>query len=151
MKRTKEMPSVKELQKVIFNPKVTKQLPENVEALRIDTDESGLTRIDFIYHAPAFYENGGWVQMSKHCFIRPCGTNLKLTLVKAINIPITPRKYFFRKKGEILCYTLLFPPLPKGTTSIDIIESQGPGGDWFNFFGVSLEKIKSQQIMVNNN
>ena len=151
MKTTIEMPNIKELQKVIYNPIVAKPMSKHVEALRIVTDEEGLTRIDFLYKAPSYYINGGWVQMNRHCFIRPCGSNTKLTLVKAVNIPLAPVKHYFRKCGEILCYTLYFPALPKGTNSIDIIEAEGPGGNWFNFYGVSLEKIKSEKIIVNTN
>jgi hypothetical protein len=150
MKTTTEIPSVKELQKVIYNPSVKKKLSNHIETLRIDTDAEGLTRIDFLYRAPHYYINGGWVQISRHTFIRPCGSDKKLTMVKAVNIPIAPTKHFFKKSNEILCYTLYFPALPKGTSSIDIIEAEGPGGNWFNFYGVSVEKIRSEKIIVNH-
>ena len=84
------------------------------------------------------------------CFIRPCGSDLKLHLVKAINIPIAPQKYHFSHCGEILTYTLYFPGLPENTRSIDIIENTLPGNDWFNFFGVSIDTVKNEKINVNN-
>ena len=99
------------------------------------TDE--FTRIDFIYRAPSYYINGGWVQMEQNCFIRPVGSETKYTLIQAIHIPIAPSKHYFNRSGEYLRYTLLFPALPKSTRKIDVIEKEAPG-TYFNFYNIDF-------------
>jgi len=144
-----EEPQIETLEKVVFSPNMKNKTIETTEILRIE-NEDDFTRIDFICYAPTRYINGGWVEILKDTFIRPVGTTHKLTLVKAVNIPIAPKKHYFRSKRDMLCYTLYFPPLPKGTTSIDIIESEASGGNWFNFYGVSMERVRSEKLIVGN-
>jgi hypothetical protein len=149
-KKTKAPHQIEKIEKIIYNPRIVIKKSTHIDLLSI-SEEEGFTRIDFIYTAPKRYTNGGWVQMHPDCFIRPCGSSTQLKLVKAVNIPIAPTKYIFKKINEVLCYTLYFPALPSGTTAIDIIESESPGENWFNFYRVSLERIKSGKIQVNNN
>jgi hypothetical protein len=143
------IPKTKEIEKVIYSPIVIHNNQEQLTIHRIIADEH-VTRIDFIHYAPAMYENGGWVQMHRECFIRSCGSAEKLTLVQAVNIPYAPTKHYYRSNKDFLCYTLYFPALPKNTTAIDIIESEAIGLDAFNFYGVSIEQALSQRLVANN-
>lgn len=143
------MTITKEKELVILNPIVTYSESDLIEVMRI-SEEDDLTRIDFLYEAPRKYKNGGWVSMQKTCFIRPVGTKSKLTLVKACNIALAPNKHFFKKCGELLAYTLYFPKLPEGVKQIDIIEHEGEGGEWFNFYGVELKRVHRSLIFVEN-
>jgi len=116
------------------------------------TDE--FTRIDFIYRAPSYYINGGWIQMERNSFIRPVGSETKYTLIKAIHIPISPSKHYFNRSGEYLRYTLLFPALPKSTRKIDVIEKEAPG-TYFNFYNIDFTTWitiphAGDQVMSNN-
>lgn len=140
---------VKELEKCIYHPVVIHQSSRETEILRI-VNEDAYTRIDFIYYAPKYYHCGGWVRVFPEIFIRPIQTDLRLQLIKAENIPMAPSYHFFKRSGECLPFTLYFPSLPKDTVSIDIIEREGPGKNWFNFFGVSMEKIQREALMVEN-
>ena len=101
------------------------------------TDE--FTRIDFIYRAPDYYENGGWIQMERNAYISPVGSNTKYRLLRAIGIPIRPRKHYFKTEGEFHTYSLIYPALPLETTSINIIEKEAPG-TYFNFYGIDYSK-----------
>lgn len=148
MKETEEQ-QIKELEKIIYRPMLKHQICHNAEIMRIK-EEDDLTRIDFIYYATPYYKNGGWVQLEGGTFIRPIETKQRLTLVKAVNMPIAPTKHWFKSTKEFLCYTLYFPPLPKGTTAIDIIECDVKGGDWFNFYGISMERVRTEKIIVGN-
>ncbi|MEY2828231.1 MAG: hypothetical protein RIQ33_89 [Bacteroidota bacterium] len=143
------IPKIKEIEKVVYSPIVVHCTEKQLIIHRIITDDN-LTRIDFIHYVPAMYENGGWVQMHRECFIRSCGSAEKLTLVQAVNIPYAPTKHYYRSNKDFLCYTLYFPALPKCTTAIDIIESEAPGTDWFNFYGVSIQQALSKRLVVNN-
>ena len=63
-------------------------------------------------------------------------------LVKAIGIPLTPLKHYFKRQGEYYSYTLVFPALPTNTVSIDIIEKLAPGF-FFNFYNIAYSKWMS--------
>lgn len=121
----------------LYNPngidKLTSHCVRSVEA----TDE--YTRIDFIYRSSMIYDNGGWIQMEADAYIQPVGSDIRYRLVKAINITIAPTKLYFKKQGEYHTYTLIFPPLPRNTTKINIIEKLAPG-TYFNFFNVDYSK-----------
>jgi hypothetical protein len=97
------------------------------------------TRIDFIYRAPDYYVNGGWIQMERNAYISPVGSTTKFGLLRAIGIPIAPIKHYFKKEGEFHTYSLIYPALPLGTTQINIIEKEAPG-TYFNFYGVDYSK-----------
>lgn len=107
------------------------------------------TRIDFVYIASHEYINGGWIQMNPNCFIRPVGSDAYYKLLKAINIPIKPSKFYFQSQGQLHNYTLIFPALPKDTKQIDIIENFTEG-DYFNFFNVKLQDSQPNLIRVLN-
>ena len=144
-----EKPKLKELEKLIYNPTVKKG-PENKskhKIMRIENEDE-YTRIDFVVVAGKY----GWVDIEPNTFIRPVGTDSRLTLVKAQGIPVAPRQYFFKNRTESLYYTLFFPSLPKNVSEIDIIESEHsfPGHCYFNFYGVSMERVRKEVIAVPN-
>ncbi len=146
---TIEIPKTKEIEKVIHSPFVVHQTSEHLTIHRI-TSNDRFTQIDFIHYADPIYHKGGWVQIDRDTFIRPNGSNHKLTLVDAFGIPYAPEKHHYNSTTAFLCYTLYFPALPKSTTSIDIIEKETTGGNWFNFYGVAIEKALSQRLVANN-
>jgi hypothetical protein len=131
----------------VHNPKVEKGTKVDHQVLKIERGDE-LTRVDFMYRNP--YDYSGWIQISGNSFIRVAGSQIKLGLVKAVNIPIAPTKHFFKRKGDYLAYTLYFPALPKGTKKIDIIEREASGGTWFNFYGVSMQTVWNDVVIVNN-
>ena len=118
-----------------------------LKIMRIELDDN-LTRIDFVYYPPGYYVNGGWVQIDPASFIRPAGTSTRLTLVKALGIPYAPSKHHFKTNKDVLYYTLYFPPLPDNVTEIDIIEKDISGGTYFNFYGVSMQRVRNEVIRV---
>ena len=91
------------------------------------------TLVEFQYRSSYKYLNGGWIQIHKDSFIRDCKTKGKYPLLLALNIPIAPEKFYFKRSGQLHRYTLVFPALPKSTESIDIIEKEAPG-TYFNFY-----------------
>jgi hypothetical protein len=66
--------------------------------------------------------------------ILPDGKKLKLK--KAAGIPVCPDNYKFKSIGEILLFTLEFPPLPKSVKWIDVTEECS--GNCFSLYGVVL-------------
>ncbi len=142
---TTELEVAKE-QKGIYNPKVTKSPDSDFEILRI-TEEAELTRIDFLF-MPQKKRKGGWVQIKRHTYIMPTGSSKRYSMVKAMGIPIHPLRDHSITTLKMFSYTLYFPKLPSGTTSIDIIESESTDRVYFNFYGVHLTSIKSEKLLV---
>ena len=139
-----EPPYTEKKQRPIYNPAV--QRGSDADILRI-VQEEDLTRIDFVVSAKVF----GWVSMERETFIRPVNTGVKLTMVQAVNIPIAPAKHWFKNRNQCLYYTLYFPALPDDVVAIDIIEMEAARPhNYFNFYGVSLERIARDVIMINN-
>lgn len=144
-----EKPKIKEREKLIYNP-VVKQLPAHdtgFKIMRIEMEDN-YTRIDFVYNNGRF----AWVQIQPDSFIRPVGSQIRYPLMKVQGIPIAPVKHFFKNPNETLYYTLYFSALPKDVKTIDIIEKEinTPGHNYFNFYGVSMEKVRTEQLNVGN-
>lgn len=138
-----------ETESYVFQNPISEYVPNShlgIEKISVDDD---YTRIDFVYIAPQKYINGGWIQMSSGCFIRPKGSEVQYNMMEAINIPIAPNKYFFRRSGQVHHFTLLFPALPKSVKHIDVIERLGVG-TYFNFFNVALQHQEPTCIRIFN-
>ena len=118
---------------------------ETIEDFENEPQEGELTVIHFITRPDTQrFVKGWWVRVCGEIFIRPSGTKDKLELVYAHNIPVAPRKYYFKNAHEELHFTLFFPALPKDTTHIDIIEKiGGKTSQHFNYYNMPIPKIKS--------
>lgn len=136
-----------EIVKPNFYPVIKHQTQPTSSITSIGMTEK-FTRIDFVTLAGNF----AWVQIDPETFIRPARSDVRLTLLKAQGIPLTPRKYYFKTELEFLFYTLYFPALPKGIKRIDIIEKESPDSPeiYFNFYGVALARVKSERLSVGN-
>ena len=138
-----------ETESYVFENPISQYTPNEhlgVEKISLDDD---FTRIDFVYIAPKHYINGGWIQMDSGCFIRPIGSEVRYKMLSAINMPIAPAKYYFKSKGQVHHFTLLFSPLPKNIKQIDIIEKLNEG-TYFNFFRVTLQHNAPTLIRIIN-
>ena len=118
------------------------------EIKTVNVNEDPL-RIDFLYYANNEYINGGWVQIQPQTYIRAVNSETRYKLLHTINIPLAPQKHYFKSTKDMLFYSLLFPQVPKDVTHIDIIEMEGPGGNWFNFYNVAMETVLNGIIPVN--
>lgn len=138
-----------ETEPYVFRNPISQYTPSEhmgIEKISLDDD---FTRIDFVYIAPKEYLNGGWIQMDTNTFIRPIGSDTRYKMIQSINIPIAPSKYYFKSKGQVHHFSLLFPPMPKSVKQIDIIERLGEG-TYFNFFKVALQHNKPTLIRIIN-
>ncbi len=105
-----------------------------------------LLRIDFMHQASKIFISGGWVCIQRGTFIRPSGTRMHLEMVSYRGIPLSPHKHYYKSNNDCLQFSLFFPHPPSGTTEIDIIEKSGGDSSFFNIFGVSLERVKTEII-----
>lgn len=145
------IPEIETLQteRIVYRPSVRHRANSIPEIMRI-TDEDDYTRVDFVYHAPKKYINGGWVQLHRSMYIRPSGSELRLGMLKAAGITYAPVKHYFNRPGEVLYFTVWFPAVPRGTQQIDIIEADIHDGTFFNFYGVSLDHVKRKPVFIGN-
>jgi len=74
--------------------------------------------------------------------IEPDGRKNKL--IRSPGIPVCPENFNFRSIGEILQFTLEFPPLEPGTKWIDIIEDCT--SNCFSFYGVTLDNELNRKL-----
>lgn len=144
---------------IISNPEHS-HVNDNLQLLRI-TVTNLETKVDFGYQATSYYTNGGWIKISPKTFIRPKGTNKKLILTNATNIPYGPEKLHFNSSIEWRFFSLHFPSIledvdnkksftfervsPRTIDSIDLIENEKGDDTDFNFYGIRLndERKKS--------
>jgi hypothetical protein len=138
-----------EVSEIIYRPAIKINSNTNMEVLSISRNDD-YTQIDFVYTPCNKYNCGWWIRIEKDSFIRVKGTTSKLKLIKAINIPFAPRKRFFKSKDSFGHFTLIFPAVPKETESIDIIECESGLLDYFNFYDVSMIKVRTEVIVCNN-
>lgn len=74
--------------------------------------------------------------------IYPDGGIIKLK--RASGIPVCPDNYKFKNIGEILQFTLEFPPLKPGTNWIDIVEECESNCFWF--YGITLDNDLNKKL-----
>jgi hypothetical protein len=133
----------------VFKNPISQHTPNEHLGIEKISLEDDFTRIDFVYIAPKKYSNGGWIQIDSGCYIRPIGSEVRYKMIRAIDIPIAPTKYIFKRCGEVHHFSLLFPALPKSVKFIDIIERLAEG-TYFNFFKVALQHQEPTLIRIIN-
>jgi AAA+ superfamily predicted ATPase len=76
-----------------------------------------------------------WMTIDEKTYIEANGE--RFYLQRADGIAISPKKTYFLHEGENKEFTLSFPPIPKDTKSIDLIE---PEDSSWKFYDIILEK-----------
>jgi hypothetical protein len=74
--------------------------------------------------------------------IDPSGVKYKL--VKATGIPVCPESYTFNSIGEVLSFTLEFPPVKRDSKWVDIVEDCT--SNCFRFYGVTLDNALNKKL-----
>ncbi len=65
-------------------------------------------------------EDETWITIDENTYIE--ANNKRLKMIDASGIPISPEKMYGLSVGEIVTFYLTFPPIPKDTKEINIIE-----------------------------
>jgi hypothetical protein len=132
---------------IVFTNPISDFTPNEHMGIEQITLNEENTQIDFVYISSKYYKNGGWIQMDADCFIKPVGSEVRYKMIQAINIPIAPNKYHFKRSGQVLRFSLLFPALPKEVKAIDFIEKHAEG-TYFNFFNIALQHNENRIILL---
>lgn len=124
----------------IFNgPAVGLKNLQTMEVLRVELTGERTT----VFLSVENRIKGGTYCADPNIFIiNPDGSKLKL--IKAIGIPQCPQSHKFKKEGEILEFSLVFPPLQPGTGWINLIEECSE--NCFSVYGILLNEAFSRRI-----
>lgn len=97
------------------------------EALLTSFEEEGYTYLHCVYYTSPKYHFGWWVNMNADCYLESAVSSDKLSLIKAINIPMSPARHYLKRKGDCLRFTLIFPRVPNDWTSFHFRELSKAG------------------------
>jgi len=90
-------------------------------------------------------ESGGWFCVGKKVVLKT-SDNKEYSMIRSENIPGCPDKYKFKFTGEVLNFSLYFPPIDPGKGPIDITEICDEA--CFFFKGVILDKKLNTDIRL---
>jgi tetratricopeptide (TPR) repeat protein len=89
---------------------------------------------------------GGWFCADKKIYIETTKEHQRFNILKAIGIPRCPDVYKFKRAGEKLIFTLVFPAIPKGTVLLNLVEDCDKS--CFNFKSIILDAKINQDIRL---
>jgi len=105
------------------------------------------TRIDFGHQTDSYYTRGGWINIYPETFIRIHGTDGKLGMMRAENIPVKPDKHHFQSTVDSLHFSLYFPSLPDRSLTFDLIEEEPDTPTLFNFYNIRINASKAIPLL----
>jgi hypothetical protein len=109
--------------------------------------EEGQTIIHCRYVSKKKYLKGGWVNIFRTTYLYGPDGQERIFLAQALNIPYAPAKHFFKKVGELKCFTLVFPLLPKHWEWFSLRE-QPDNGDGFVYRKIMRNESGVYQIDI---
>lgn len=124
---------------IFDQPAVGLKSVQTMEVLKVESSSDKTV----VYLSVENRIKGGTFCADRNIFII-CPDGTKLKLLKASGIPQCPDTYRFRKEGEILEFSLVFPPLGRGTYWIDLIEECNE--NCFSVYGILLNNEFSRKI-----
>ena len=120
---------------VLFH--VQKKDIANPVLLRVIITEQS-TRLDFGYTTPWYYSKGGWIKISPATYLTVQGSDKKYSLIDVVGIAIAPKRLNFQSTEDWKFFSLFFETLPTLDCVFNMIESENPTEDDFNFYNISL-------------
>ena len=126
-------------QRIIENPAVAEQTHQDLKIVRV-SKYSDSTVINLSLENKM--AEGGWFCADNKIYIENPKDHQRFDIIKARGIPRCPSVHRFKKVGEKLNFTLVFPKLPAETTLLNLIEDCDKS--CFSFKGIILdEKLNS--------
>ena len=129
---------------ILFEIKVPEK--QNPKMLRVVLTEN-YTRIDFGYTTPWFYEKGGWITISPDTYLRLKDLESRFILTNTEGIAISPKRLDFESTQDWQFFSLYFEPIPRTDCVFDMIESDKPTKNDFNYYGVELNSKKGLELV----
>ena len=121
------------------NPNYALKTPETLEIIQVELG----TDATLISLSIENRVKGGYFCADNNTFIIT-DKGLKFKLDKAMGIAICPDIYTFKNPGERLYFSLQFPPIPVGSSWIDLVEECGEM--CFSILGITLDPLINERI-----
>ena len=134
----------KYIDSILFEIKVPEK--QNPKMLRVVLTEN-YTRIDFGYTTPWFYEKGGWITISPDTYLRMKDLESRFILTNTEGIAISPKRLDFESTQDWQFFSLFFEPIPRMDCVFDMIESDKPTKNDFNYYGVELNYRNGMELV----
>ena len=134
----------KYIDSILFEIKVPEK--QNPKMLRVVLTEN-YTRIDFGYTTPWFYEKGGWITISPDTYLRLKDLESRFILTNTEGIAISPKRLDFESTQDWQFFSLYFEPIPRTDCVFDMIESDKPTKNDFNYYGVELNYRNGMELV----
>lgn len=123
----------------IFEPHYALKTPVTLNIISLEMT----TRATVINLSVENRVEGGYFCADENSFIvTPDGIRLRLT--GSTGIPACPDLYRFSSAGEVLYFTLRFPPLPENTSWFDLVEECGE--NCFSVLGIATEPALNDKM-----
>ena len=87
-------------------------------------EEEGYTYLHCTYITSPRYTSDWWVNINADCYLTNGKEEIKM--LNAMNIPLAPKKHFFKKFGDSLQFVLIFTAVPKSWNTFNFIERTQP-------------------------
>jgi len=91
-------------------------------------------------------QTGGWFCADNNITLKNSKREQNFDLIRSENVPICPQKYEFKRKGEILRFTLYFPPIDADIKFVDLIENCDEA--CFSFYGIILDNDHNKKVVA---
>jgi len=116
-------------------------------------EEEGFTYLHCTYFTSPHYTSGWWVNINEDSYLTNGKEEIKM--LNAINIPLAPKKHFFKRFGDSLQFVLIFSAIPKSWNTFSFIERSQTTIRQEIEFDPSLGKAivtlqKSKGLYINN-
>jgi hypothetical protein len=135
----------KRKKRYLISPNIGEQKKKNPVILRVILSEES-TQIDFGYAAPSIYVNGGWIRIAPEAYLQTQGSNNRYSLKQVKNIALAPDQLHFESKQDWRVFSLYFEPIPIQDCVIDMIETENPSDNDFNYYGIKLNNVKECEL-----
>jgi len=89
-------------------------------------------------------EGNAWFCADRDIILRDPVSNKKYQMIRSESIPVCPDAYYFSHAGEVLSFSLYFPPLGDRTGEIDLIENCAD--NCFTLQGIVLDPQLNEEI-----
>ena len=121
---------------VYYNPKVSGQLATDAKIKRVVITEE-YTCVELSSNSTTSDITAEWCNIDSNTYIVIEDKQFdKLKLVRASGIKLAPDKTYYGGPNRSISFKLYFPPIPKDTRSISLIE---PDSSWC-FYGITLHQ-----------
>jgi len=93
---------------------------------KISIEDMHYTTLHCRYTTSPKYHSGWWVNIYKPSYLVNLVSGQRLEMISAFNVPLAPQRHYLKSFGDSLCFTLVFPQVPKDWLIFKFVEGGTP-------------------------